>query len=46
MATVSANAVVDICILGAGPTRLAAAYYAGHRVLAVVAQGRGWGCLY
>ncbi len=28
---VSANAVVDITILGAGPTGLAAAYYAGHR---------------
>lgn len=27
----SANAVVDILILGAGPTGLSAAYYAGHR---------------
>ena len=27
----SANGVVDIMILGAGPTGLAAAYYAGHR---------------
>jgi thioredoxin reductase len=28
---VNANGVVDITILGAGPTGLAAAYYAGHR---------------
>jgi thioredoxin reductase len=28
---VSENGVVDIAILGAGPTGLAAAYYAGHR---------------
>src|SRR5918995_2611426 len=27
----SSNGVVDITILGAGPTGLAAAYYAGHR---------------
>src|SRR5690348_16024768 len=31
MASVSANGVVDITILGAGPAGLAAAYYAGHR---------------
>jgi thioredoxin reductase (NADPH) len=29
--SVSTDAVVDITILGAGPTGLAAAYYAGHR---------------
>jgi ribulose 1,5-bisphosphate synthetase/thiazole synthase len=27
----SSNGVVDITILGAGPTGLACAYYAGHR---------------
>ena len=27
----TSNGVVDITILGAGPTGLAAAYYAGHR---------------
>ena len=31
MVGVSADGVVDITILGAGPTGLAAAYYAGHR---------------
>jgi ferredoxin/flavodoxin---NADP+ reductase len=32
---VSENGVVDITILGAGPTGLAAAYYAGHREASV-----------
>src|ERR1044072_7954718 len=31
MGAVSENGIVDITILGAGPTGLAAAYYAGHR---------------
>ena len=31
----TANGVVDIAILGAGPSGLAAAYYAGHRAASV-----------